>query len=62
MTTLSLNFLRERITKNTYRFAEVDNSGVFKSGDELIGKLYIQKAAFPDGEPSAIQVTVEVTA
>ena len=48
-------FIFERATKRTYRFAEV-----VPEGDEpLVGVIYIQKHCF-DSQPEKVKVTVEV--
>lgn len=54
---LTINFKRERETKNTWRFNEVSDDGV-----EAIGALYIQKWALKQtfgNVPEALSVSIE---
>lgn len=58
---ITLHFELERETKNTYRFAELNDSGEPAERDEqLIGQLYVQKAFFKNGKPEKIAVTITV--
>ena len=50
-----LKFEFDRETKNTYRYAE--------GGDEdeqVVGTLYVQKAAFPKGKPETLRVQITI--
>lgn len=50
---VTLDFVLEKATKNTYRFMEADRPGQPK----LIGTLYVQKHVFPEA-PGNISVTI----
>lgn len=45
----------ERETKNTYRFA-----AAHEDNEPAVATLYINKAAFPNGAPTEIALTIEV--
>jgi len=49
-----IEFDFENDTKNTYRFKEKA-----EEGEEIIGRLYIQKSAFK-GVPKGVKVTVDI--
>lgn len=48
----------ERETPGTFRFHE---NGVAEGQRGVITTLYVQKSAFPSGQPKAIRVTIEPT-
>jgi len=53
---IKVSFVMERETKNTFRYAEdVDNAD-----DAVIGSLYIQKKALPEGDAPA-KVSLVIT-
>lgn len=55
VSTMELEFIAERVTKNTVRFAEVEHDGV-----TAVGTLYVQKHALRDiGNPERLKVTIE---
>lgn len=52
-TTITVDFALERVTKNTYRFAE--------TGDEnVVGTLYLAKRLF-DAEPTGVSIVINLT-
>ena len=54
-TQVKLRFVRERETKTTIRFAEVD-----PRDDPKVGTLYVKKALLHDlGDPEELTVTIE---
>lgn len=53
---LEIEFVRERVTKNTVRFAEVVEDGY----RERVGSLYVSKHALElFGNPVRLRVTIE---
>lgn len=54
MNTLVLEFRRERETKGTWRYQEQE-----RSDGEVVGTLYIKKAALGDDPPARLRVTIE---
>ncbi|HWP59497.1 MAG TPA: hypothetical protein VNL14_16515 [Candidatus Acidoferrales bacterium] len=52
---INLKMEFERDTKRTYRFKEVA-----PEGEEVIGTLYVKKAAFGGKAPAKIEVSVNV--
>lgn len=54
---ITVEFEFDRDTKNTRRFAEVGNNAGGET--DLIGTLYVQKAAFSGTLPESITVTIE---
>lgn len=61
MSKIQVRFVIEKETKNTVRFEEIEND---QNVEQVIGRLYIQKAVLkqvkPDGWPREIAVTIEV--
>lgn len=55
MKSLVLQFRKEKETKGTYRYQELEGS----SGDAVVGSLYVRKGAFGDSPPERLQVTIE---
>jgi hypothetical protein len=57
-------FKLEKETRNTYKFAEVDDTGNEAGAWGKIGSLYVQKTAFPRGAtaPKEIEITIKVAA
>lgn len=54
---LTLEFEREKETKNTIRFQELENG----DGPKVVGTLYLQKYAVKKlGNPEKLRVTLEV--
>jgi len=51
----TLEFIKEKETKNTIRYQEVK-----KDGDKVIGPLYIQKSFLPAQIPENIKVTITI--
>ena len=49
----TLTFIKEKETKNTYRYQEVKKNGKF-----IIGPLYIQKSFFEDRNIPEIKITI----
>lgn len=54
MKRLVLQFRKEKETKGTYRYQELEGS----SGETVVGSLYIRKGAFGD-PPERLQVIIE---
>lgn len=56
---IKVDFVFEKETKNTFRFAETSKDGEKVAiKDAIIGAIYIKKAVFRDKKPSAISVTI----
>ena len=51
----ALKFIKEKETKNTIRYQEVN-----EGGKVVIGPLYIQKSFLPDKFPENIKVTINI--
>ncbi len=51
----TLEFIKEKETKNTIRYQEVK-----EDGEIVIGPLYIQKSFLPDKIPENIKITVSI--
>jgi len=51
----TLDFIREKETKNTIRYQEVKCKG-----EIVIGPLYIQKSFLPDKIPENIKITIHI--
>ena len=51
----TLTFIREKDTKNTIRYQEVNDGQ-----DVVIGPLYIQKNFLPTNIPTNIQITITI--
>jgi len=49
----TLTFIKEKETKNTYRYQEVKKDGKF-----IIGPLYIQKSFLEDRNTPEIKITI----
>lgn len=59
MDSLSLRFAFERETKNTVRFAELNDDGeVAIQGEFVVGTIYVQKSALGKNLPDVIEVTI----
>jgi len=52
----TLEFIKEKETKNTIRYQEVKGSG-----EIVIGPLYIQKNFLPDKIPENIKITINIS-
>jgi hypothetical protein len=52
---LELEFVRERETKGTWRYQEVEST----DGEPAVGTLYLQKAALGERAPDRLRVTIE---
>jgi hypothetical protein len=52
---LVLEFVRERETKGTWRYQEVESG----DGEPAVGSLYVQKSALGDRPPDKLRVTIE---
>lgn len=48
----TVTLVKNRETKNTYRFDSADE-------DSPIPSLYVRKSAFPNGQPESVTVTVK---
>lgn len=57
MTTLVLEFRRERETKGTWRYQEQE-----RPEGEAVGALYVKKAALGGEAPERLRVTIEAEA
>ena len=55
MKRLVLIFCKEKETKGTYRYQEVEDAG----RDTVVGSLYIKKAMVGDSPPAQLRVTIE---
>ena len=51
----TLEFIKEKETKNTIRYQEVK-----EGGDIVIGPLYIQKSFLSDKIPEKIKITIHI--
>ena len=51
----TIEFIKEKETKNTIRYQEVR-----EKGDIVIGPLYIQKSFLPDKIPENIKITIHI--
>jgi|TARA_R110001599_G_scaffold29595_4_gene100983 hypothetical protein len=51
----TLEFVKEKETKNTIRYQEVKDDG-----EIVIGPLYIQKSFLPDKIPENIKITITI--
>jgi hypothetical protein len=51
----TLEFVKEKETKNTIRYQEVK-----EDGEIVIGPLYIQKSFLPDKIPENIKITITI--
>jgi hypothetical protein len=52
-----LTFRREKETKGTFRYQEVENA----AGETTVGSLYLKKAALGEEPPERLRVTIEST-
>ena len=52
----SLEFIKEKETKNTIRYQEVKDA----DGKAVIGPLYIQKSFLPDKYPENLNITITI--
>jgi len=52
---LVLIFSKEKETKGTYRYQEVEDAG----RDTVVGSLYVKKAMVGDPPPAQLRVTIE---
>jgi hypothetical protein len=55
---LVLIFSKEKETKGTYRYQEVEDA----DRDTAVGSLYLKKAAVGDPPPAQLRVTIEANA
>jgi hypothetical protein len=55
MNRLVLEFVREKETKGTWRYQEVETT----EGGGAVGSLYIRKPAMGDQPPERLRVTIE---
>ena len=55
MKRLVLIFSKEKETKGTYRYQEVEDAG----RDAVVGSLYLKKTAVGDPPPAQLRVTIE---
>ncbi len=55
MKRLVLQFRKEKETKGTYRYQDQEG----RSGDTVVGSLYVRKGAFGDSPPDRLQVIIE---
>ena len=54
----TLEFIKEKETKNTIRYQEVKEGS--EGEDIVIGPLYIQKSFLPDKIPEKIKITIHI--
>jgi hypothetical protein len=59
-TEIVAKFVLEKETRNTFKFAEVDEGGAEAGAWGKIGSLYVQKTAFPRGTPAPKHITVAI--
>lgn len=52
---MDVTFTYLKDTKNTYRFQEE----VAEGAEPMVGQMYVSKAAFPEGQPNRIRVSIE---
>ena len=50
-----LTFTKEKDTKGTFRYQEVEGAG----GETVVGSLYVKKPALGDEPPERLRVTIE---
>lgn len=55
MDRLVLEFVRERETKGTWRYQEVESA----NGEPAVGSLYVQKAQLGDPAPMRLRVIID---
>ena len=55
MKRIVLTFRREKETKGTYRYQEVEGAG----GETVVGSLYVKKAILGEEPPERLRVTIE---
>ena len=56
----TLEFIKEKETKNTIRYQEVKEGEEGEEGQIVIGPLYIQKSFLPDKIPEKIKITIHI--
>lgn len=56
---VTLSFKVDKVTKNTFRFAELKDDGDVAGPEEwLVGSIYVHKRHFNNVQPQVLQVTI----
>ena len=55
MKRIILTFKKEKETKGTFRYQEVEGPG----GETVVGSLYVKKTSLGDEPPERLRVTIE---